>query len=69
MTTENDGVDGNSTKESHPQHMKDFMYDLKVLNIYFCFTTYLRLAIEFKYLMKNAPGGVYLMPEFENIRR
>lgn len=28
-----------------------------------------KLAIEFKFLMKMAPGGVYLMPEFENIRR
>eukprot|EP01038_Epipyxis_sp_PR26KG_P017243 gene17243-23776_t len=28
-----------------------------------------KLAIEFKYLMKNSPAGVYLMPEFENIRR
>jgi hypothetical protein len=25
----------------------------------------LKLAIEFKYLMKHAPGGVYLLPEFE----
>lgn len=29
----------------------------------------LKLAIEFKYLMKHAPGGVYLLPEFEDIRR
>lgn len=28
-----------------------------------------KLAMEFKYLMKHAPGGVYLMPEFEDIRR
>lgn len=28
-----------------------------------------KLAIEFKYLMKHAPAGVYLMPEFDNIRR
>ena len=28
-----------------------------------------KLAIEFKYLMKNAPGGVYLMPEFDDIRK
>jgi len=28
-----------------------------------------KLAIEFKHLMKHAPGGVYLLPEFENIRR
>jgi len=28
----------------------------------------LRLAIEYKYLMQVAPGGVYLVPEFENIR-
>jgi ubiquitin-protein ligase len=27
-----------------------------------------KLAIEFKYLMKHAPGGVYLMPEFDDIR-
>jgi ubiquitin-protein ligase len=27
-----------------------------------------KLAIEFKYLMKCAPGGVYLMPEIDNIR-
>ena len=27
-----------------------------------------KLAIEFKYLRKHAPGGVYLMPELENIR-
>ena len=25
----------------------------------------LKLAIEFKYLMKHAPGGIYLLPEFE----
>ena len=25
----------------------------------------LKLAIEFKYLMKHAPGGIYLVPEFE----
>ena len=30
---------------------------------------FFRLAIEFKYLMKNAPGGVYIIPEFDNIRR
>lgn len=29
----------------------------------------LKLAIEFKYLMKHAPGGIYLLPEFENIRK
>lgn len=28
-----------------------------------------KLAIEFKYLMKHAPAGVYLMPAFDNIRR
>jgi ubiquitin-protein ligase len=28
-----------------------------------------KLAIEFKFLMKHAPGGVYLMPELDNIRR
>ena len=28
-----------------------------------------KLAIEFKYLMKHAPAGVYLMPEINNIRR
>lgn len=28
-----------------------------------------KLAIEFKYLMKHAPAGVYLMPEFDNIRK
>lgn len=28
-----------------------------------------KLAIEFKYLMKHAPAGVYLMPEVDNIRR
>eukprot|EP01041_Mallomonas_annulata_P007624 gene7623-15611_t len=28
-----------------------------------------RLAIEFKYLMKHAPGGVFLMPEFDDIRQ
>lgn len=27
-----------------------------------------KLAIEFKYLMKHAPVGVYLLPEFDNIR-
>lgn len=27
-----------------------------------------RLAIEFKYLMKHAPGGVFLMPQFDDIR-
>ena len=29
----------------------------------------LKIAIEFKYLMKHAPGGVFIVPEFENIRR
>jgi ubiquitin-protein ligase len=28
-----------------------------------------KLAIEFKYLMKHAPAGVYLMPEFDDIRK
>jgi ubiquitin-protein ligase len=28
-----------------------------------------KLAIEFKYLMKHAPAGVYLMPEFDNIKK
>jgi len=28
-----------------------------------------KLAIEFKYLMAHAPAGVYLMPEFEDIRQ
>lgn len=28
-----------------------------------------RLAIEFKYLMKHSPGGVYLMPQFDDIRK
>jgi ubiquitin-protein ligase len=28
-----------------------------------------KLAIEFKFLMKHAPGGVYLMPELDNIRK
>ncbi len=28
-----------------------------------------KLAIEFKYLMKHSPAGVYLMPEFDNIRK
>ena len=28
-----------------------------------------KLAIEFKYLMKCAPGGVYLLPELDDIRR
>jgi ubiquitin-protein ligase len=28
----------------------------------------LKLALEYKYLMKAAPVGVYLLPEFENIR-
>ncbi len=28
----------------------------------------LRLAIEYKYLMQVAPPGVYLVPEFDNIR-
>lgn len=28
-----------------------------------------RLAIEYKYLMRNAPGGVFLMPEFDDIRQ
>ena len=27
-----------------------------------------KLAIEFKYLMQHAPGGVYLMPELDDIR-
>jgi ubiquitin-protein ligase len=27
-----------------------------------------KLAIEFKYLMKNSPTGVYLLPEFDDIR-
>lgn len=27
-----------------------------------------KLAIEFKYLMKNAPAGVYLLPEVDDIR-
>jgi len=27
-----------------------------------------KLAIEFKYLMKHAPVGIYLLPEFDNIR-
>lgn len=27
-----------------------------------------KLAIEFKYLMKHAPAGLYLLPEFDNIR-
>jgi hypothetical protein len=28
-----------------------------------------KLAIEFKYLMKHSPGGVYLLPEFDDIRK
>lgn len=28
-----------------------------------------KLAIEFKHLMKHAPGGVYLLPELKNIHR
>ena len=28
----------------------------------------IKLALEFKYLMKFAPSGIYLMPEFDNIR-
>ena len=28
-----------------------------------------KLAIEFKHLMNNSPGGIYLLPEFENIRK
>ncbi len=28
-----------------------------------------KLAIEFKYLMKHAPGGVFLMPQFDDIRQ
>ena len=28
----------------------------------------LKIAIEFKYLMKHAPGGVFIMPEFDSIR-
>lgn len=27
-----------------------------------------KVAIEFKYLMKNSPPGVYLLPEFDDIR-
>lgn len=27
-----------------------------------------KLAIEYKYLMKQAPAGVYLLPEYFNIR-
>lgn len=29
----------------------------------------IKLSIEYKYLMKQGPGGVYLLPEFNNIRR
>jgi len=29
----------------------------------------LKLAIEFKYLMKHAPSGVYLMPQMDDIRQ
>ena len=28
-----------------------------------------KLAIEFKYLMSHAPGGVYLMPEIDDMRK
>jgi len=28
-----------------------------------------KLAVEFKYLMKNAPSGVFLMPQFDDIRK
>lgn len=28
-----------------------------------------KLAIEFKHLMNHGPGGVYLLPEFDNIRK
>ena len=28
----------------------------------------LKIAIEFKYLMKHAPGGVFIMPEFDSIK-
>jgi len=28
-----------------------------------------RLAIEYKYLMRNAPGGVFIMPDFDDIRQ
>ena len=28
-----------------------------------------RLAIEYKYLIKHAPGGVYMLPELDNIRK
>jgi len=29
----------------------------------------IRLGIEYKYLIKHAPGGVYLLPEMDNIRK
>lgn len=29
----------------------------------------IRLGIEYKYLTKHAPGGVYLLPEMDNIRK
>ena len=28
-----------------------------------------RLAIEFKYLINHAPGGVFMLPELDNIRK
>ena len=28
----------------------------------------LKIAIEYKYLMKHAPGGVFILPEFDSIR-
>jgi ubiquitin-protein ligase len=27
-----------------------------------------KLALEYKYLMKSAPSGIYILPEFENLR-
>ena len=29
----------------------------------------IKLEIEFKYLMRNAPGGVFLMPQLDDIRQ
>jgi hypothetical protein len=29
----------------------------------------LNLAVEYKYLQTNSPSGVYIIPEFDNIRR
>lgn len=49
------GVDGLDS----PRSLESF--DQKMRDI--------RLAIEYKYLIKHAPGGVYMLPELDNIRK